>query len=132
MKLYELLIACAALTTALSIIGGALLWLVWPRIRGAIEDVARGQARLEEKLGDKPDTVGRYAKVAAAASSDIPQIKNDVEAIAKSQEGLTKWRERTERRLAALEGILMALMGPELHKRIQDSDTQWPEGPDLT
>lgn len=132
MSVYELLIACAAVVTALSIVGGGLIWLVWPRIKDAIENVARGVTRLEEKLGDKPDSVGRYAKVAAAASSDIPQIKHDVEAIAKSQEGLTAWRAKTERRLTALEGILLALMGPELHKRIQDSEIQWPEGPDLT
>jgi hypothetical protein len=131
-KLYEFLLACAALVTALSIIGGGVVWLVWPRIRAAIENVARGVTRLEEKLGDKPDTVGRYAKVAAGAASDLPQIKRDVEAIAKSQEGLTKWRERTERRLTALEGILLALMGPELHKRIKDSEIEWPEGPDLS
>lgn len=130
----EVLGGIAATLTAVGIIGGALGWLVWPRIEDRFEDIARSIGRVEEQTGaansaTPPDSLAAHAKRAAQAASEIPQIREqlrrvggDVERMAEKQNQLDAWQRATDARLLKLEEALIALMAGELRDRLRNGD----------
>lgn len=125
MTFVELAGACAAITAVLGAGSGFLAWLVAPRFRAMVEDVVeskvgRVETKLDDQLEDKPDTIGRHAKVAAAAAAELPEMRRQLNALTAGQASVNQWRERFDRRLLIVEEIVLALVGPELRKRMLD------------
>lgn len=126
-----MLLLCGAVTTALLAIGGVLWWLIWPRIEDKLQEMVRSLSRVETKLGDDPDTVGRYARVAAGAAAELPGIKERLDTLAAAQQAVEDWRRDVDRRLGGVEQVMVALAGPELRRRLfedlqHDLDTREP------
>lgn len=114
----ELILVAGGITTALLAIGGVLWWLIWPRIEDKLQELVRGVSRVETKLGDDPDTPGRHARVAAEAAAYLPAMREQLEKLTEQAAGVDEWRGVIERRMGSVEGALLALLGPELRRRL--------------
>lgn len=128
----ELLIQIAAVVGAVATLGGLAWWLVWPRIREGIANVAvaANQPLIRELGTQGPDTLGTNVRRAAQAAEKIPQIQRDIRAIAENQSEIAEWRENTDRRLNAVEQALVALLGQDLKARLFRDDPA-DDRPDL-
>lgn len=117
------LAATAATVTAVTILAGAVWWLVWPRLEDKIEEVAKGVRRVEQQTAsDDPDTLSRHARVAARAASEIPEIREQLDRMAETQTRHDEWQTNTDRRLTKLEAVLLELLSSELRQRLRDED----------
>lgn len=114
----------AAAVTMTGAVGAAIWWLIWPRIRDAIREVARGVDRLEQQTAsDDPDTLSRHARVAAAGVSEIPELREQVTAIGAKLTDYDDWKRRIENRVGKVEEVTMALLSRDLWSRIhEDAD----------
>lgn len=100
-----------ALVVSLATLGGAFLWLVWPRVEEKIEEVAGGVRRVVAATsGDLPDTLHRYAHVAATRSAEIPEISERLERLVSAQLDFAGWQDRTDERITHLERQLVDLL----------------------
>lgn len=119
----ELLATTAAAITGLTIVGGALGWLLWPRVEERFEQIARSIGRVEQQTGaaqvTQPDTLAAHAKRAAQAAAEIPAIHEKIALMAEKQDALDAWQRATDSRLLKLEEALIALMADELRGRLR-------------
>lgn len=122
MPLAEQLGVIATAVTSLTIVIGALVWLVWPRIEARFEQIARSINRVEQATtADDPDTLSRHARVAAGAASEIPEIREQLAGIAAKQDSLDGWQRRTDRRLDSVEETVTLILSAELRARLRES-----------
>lgn len=102
-------------------LGGALWWLIWPRIQDKLEQVARGVRAVERQTaGDQPDTLSRHARVAARAASELGGIKDQITHMAATQVRHDEWQTATDRRLEKLEAVLLELLAADLRARVRE------------
>lgn len=115
--------------TGLVTVGGALWWLVWPRVEEKIEEVARGVRRVEQATsGDHPDSLHRYAHVAATRSAEIPEIAQRLDKLVSAHLDFAEWQDLTDDRISRLERQLVDLLGTlaelltrEVHGSVTDA-----------
>lgn len=112
----------AAVVAAVSTVGGAAWWLLAPRVRDLIAEVAGVRTELTD---DSPGSVSRHARVAASAAAELPVIREQLSALAESQADVDRWRTDVDGRLHGLtarlggvEQVMVALAGPELRRRL--------------
>lgn len=115
----------ASISTAVAI-GGVIKWLVWPRFRSSIEEVARGVAGVRQELdGNNPDTVARHARVAARAAAQLPELVEQIGVLSARQDAIEQGRDEDRDRLSNIEAALVALMAPELRRRAATSEGEF-------
>lgn len=96
-----------------------LWWLVWPRIEDKLQEVAGEVRTMQGQLtDDAPDTIGRHARMAADAAAELPALREELAALATTVGGFEAWRSETDRRLGDLYAIVVALVGPDLRRRL--------------
>lgn len=107
----------AAYAGAAVTIGAVVWWFIWPRIEDKLQAIAKGVDRVEEHAATA-------ASETAGAAGDLAEIKRQVQDIA-------SWRTNFDRRLGHVEGALIALLGPELRRRL-NADLADPPPPEET
>lgn len=121
-RLVDLIVFAASVVGAVVTLLGALWWLLWPRVEDKLQAVIRQTAVVAGQLD--PNTEGstaRHAKDAAEWAAEVPRLRERVES-------WERWRGETDRRISGLEGVLLALVGPELRRRLFEDPTDTPEG----
>ena len=118
----DALLWLSAVVVAATTIGGAAWWLIAPRVRALIAEVAGVR---EELTDDTPGSVSRHARVAATAAAELPVIRDQLASLAESQADVERWRGDVDSRLhgltsrlAGVEQVMVALAGPELRRRL--------------
>lgn len=102
-------------------IGAALWWLLWPRLRDLLTDVARSAHRVEAQVvGDTQGTLSRHARVAANYASELPEVKEQLAEIAARQLDHDAWQSAIESRLGTLEETVIILMSERLRAQIHE------------
>lgn len=136
-RLVDFLLFAASLVTAVGALGAAAWWLLWPRVEDKLSELAAGLGRVEgELIDDTAGTVSRNAKVAAGAAAELPAIREQLDQLASAQHDIGRWRQgvdtqlrKVDTRLGSVEGVMVALAGPELRRRLLTDSTHTDERP---
>lgn len=117
-RVTDVVLWLASVVGAVGVLGGVVWWLILPRVREWFAELVVEVAGVRHQLSDDEDgTVGRHARVAARAVTEIPAMRREIQALANRQADLDEWKRRADIRLGSVEGALLALLGPELRRR---------------
>lgn len=99
----EIVVWVASVVSAIAVLAGAVWWLVWPRVEDKLEQISKQVRGVDTQLSsDDPDTISRYARVAAGAASQLPGIHERLSEVAATQVAIEEWRTSFERRPSGL------------------------------
>lgn len=139
LTIVELVVLAGAVTTALGIVGGAIMWLVRPRVEAWARELVDSVHSVGAALDDtNRGSTAQHAKQAALAVRDLPDLVQRVDdlvervdQVAAAQQSMSAWREdvaedirRMDYRVGSIESAVLALMGPELRRRL-DPTAPW-------
>lgn len=130
MSAWEALLAAGAGAGALAAIGAVLAWLLAPRMTQYLATLAQ-HARENAAQLQPGGELHRKVSTAAGAATELPQLRAEIERMAKEGSQLAQetaarvtvletWRPVIERRQGVTEQALLALLGPELIHRLRD------------
>lgn len=128
----QLLVMLAALLGVVVTVGGAIWWLVVPRIKAGVATIVAEQRQQTMQLADvnTRGTVAYSARIAADAAAQLPQLRRTVDQLVTDSH---TWREIAERlntvdvlqdnlhgRVGSLEQAMIAYLGGSLAEAIAE------------
>lgn len=133
MSVADLVVAGGAVVGAITVLAGAVAWLVRPRVDAWARSLVTVATLHTDQLAPGGD-VRENTKAALERLEDLPDLKARLEEIAQHgtalsqhHEGrlaeLERWRDLVDRQWGLFEQALVAILGEELHKRLSTTPT---------